>query len=172
MIDLAGCPCTGKNLARLVHPAILAVLARESLHDVAGGFPLSGKYFSCSFGGKKGPNDAHAEHDEGEQQKHLGRIIEQELQGVTEMTALSDSEHLVGEEPGKSRQHALADRPPRSNVPDPICLLVFTSGSTGRPKAVAHTQERLARRVEAFIQALDVTAEDTTLAVFHAGEVR
>jgi len=32
MIDLAGCPCTGKNLARLVHPAILAVLARESLH--------------------------------------------------------------------------------------------------------------------------------------------
>ena len=64
--------------------------------------------------------------------------------------------------------HALADRPPRSNVPDPICLLVFTSGSTGRPKAVAHTQERLARRVEAFIQALDVTAEDTTLAVFHA----
>jgi DNA-binding PadR family transcriptional regulator len=32
MIDLAGCPCTGKNLARLVHPAILAVLAQESLH--------------------------------------------------------------------------------------------------------------------------------------------
>jgi len=32
MIDLAGCPCTGKNLARLVHPAILAVLAHESLH--------------------------------------------------------------------------------------------------------------------------------------------
>jgi acyl-coenzyme A synthetase/AMP-(fatty) acid ligase len=39
-------------------------------------------------------------------------------------------------------------------VPDPICLLVFTSGSTGRPKAVAHTQERLARRVDAFVQAL------------------
>lgn len=58
--------------------------------------------------------------------------------------------------------------PPRSSVPDPICLLVFTSGSTGRPKAVAHTQERLARRVEAFIQALRVTAEDTTMAVFHA----
>ena len=57
---------------------------------------------------------------------------------------------------------------PRSNVPDPICLLVFTSGSTGRPKAVAHTQERLARRVEAFVQALGVTAEDTTMAVFRA----
>lgn len=32
MIELVGCPCTGKNLARLVQPAILAVLARESLH--------------------------------------------------------------------------------------------------------------------------------------------
>jgi DNA-binding PadR family transcriptional regulator len=32
MIDLVDCPCTGKNLARLVHPAILAVLVRESLH--------------------------------------------------------------------------------------------------------------------------------------------
>lgn len=31
-MDLVDCPCTGKNLARLVHPAILAVLARESLH--------------------------------------------------------------------------------------------------------------------------------------------
>ena len=58
---------------------------------------------------------------------------------------------------------------PRSNVPDPICLLAFTSGSTGRPKAVAHSQERLARRVEAFVQTLGVTAEDTTLAVFSAG---
>ena len=35
--------------------------------------------------------------------------------------------------------HAATASPPRSNVPDPICLLVFTSGSTGRPKAVAHT---------------------------------
>lgn len=32
MIELVDCPCTGKNLARLVQPAILAVLARESLH--------------------------------------------------------------------------------------------------------------------------------------------
>ena len=32
MIDLVGCPCTGKNLVRFVHPAILAVLAREPLH--------------------------------------------------------------------------------------------------------------------------------------------
>lgn len=32
MTDLADCPCSGKNLARLVQPAILAVLARESLH--------------------------------------------------------------------------------------------------------------------------------------------
>jgi acyl-coenzyme A synthetase/AMP-(fatty) acid ligase len=57
---------------------------------------------------------------------------------------------------------------PRRNVPDPICLLVFTSGSTGRPKAVAHSQERLARRVDAFVQTLGVTAGDTTLAVFPA----
>ncbi len=64
--------------------------------------------------------------------------------------------------------HASTAPPPRSDVPDPICLLVFTSGSTGRPKAVAHTQKRLARRVEAFVQALGVTAEDTTLAVFRA----
>uniref|UniRef100_I2Q592 Acyl-CoA synthetase (AMP-forming)/AMP-acid ligase II n=1 Tax=Desulfovibrio sp. U5L TaxID=596152 RepID=I2Q592_9BACT len=64
--------------------------------------------------------------------------------------------------------HAPTAPVPRSNVADPICLLVFTSGSTGRPKAVAHTQERLARRVEAFVQALDVTAADTTLAVFRA----
>lgn len=32
MIELTGCPCTGKNLARFVQPAILAVLAQESLH--------------------------------------------------------------------------------------------------------------------------------------------
>lgn len=64
--------------------------------------------------------------------------------------------------------HASTDPAPRSNVPDPICLLVYTSGSTGRPKAVAHSQERLAKRVEAFVQALGVTAEDTTLAVFPA----
>jgi len=64
--------------------------------------------------------------------------------------------------------HAPTAPPPRSNAPDPICLLVYTSGSTGRPKAVAHSQERLARRVEAFVQALGVTAEDVTLAVFSA----
>lgn len=66
------------------------------------------------------------------------------------------------------RAQADAAPPPRSGVPDPICLLVHTSGSTGRPKAVAHSQERLARRVDAFIQALDITAVDTTLAVFQA----
>lgn len=66
------------------------------------------------------------------------------------------------------RDQADAAAPPRSAVPDPICLLVYTSGSTGRPKAVAHSQERLARRVDAFVQALDITAEDTTLAVFQA----
>lgn len=80
---------------------------------------------------------------------------------------------LDGTEPGTVgygafRAHVSTVPPPRSNVPDPICLLVFTSGSTGRPKAVAHTQERLARRVEAFVQALGVMAEDTTLAVFPA----
>ena len=66
------------------------------------------------------------------------------------------------------RAQADAAPPPRTGVPDPICLLVYTSGSTGRPKAVAHSQERLARRVDAFVQALDITAEDTTLAVFQA----
>ena len=80
---------------------------------------------------------------------------------------------LGGPEPGSVAYnsflaHASTAPAPRSTVPDPICLLVFTSGSTGRPKAVAHTQERLARRVEAFVQALGVTAEDTTLAVFRA----
>lgn len=80
---------------------------------------------------------------------------------------------LDGTEPGtvgydSFLAHASTAPPPRSDVPDPICLLVFTSGSTGRPKAVAHTQERLARRVEAFVQAMGVTAEDTTLAVFRA----
>ncbi len=64
--------------------------------------------------------------------------------------------------------HAPTAPAPRSTVPDPVCLLVHTSGSTGRPKAVAHTQERLARRVDAFVQALNITAEDTTLAVFRA----
>jgi len=64
--------------------------------------------------------------------------------------------------------HAPSAPAPRGAVPDPVCLLVFTSGSTGRPKAVAHTQERLVRRVEAFVQALRVTVEDTTLAVFRA----
>jgi len=32
MFELEDCPCSGKNLARFVQPAILAVLARESLH--------------------------------------------------------------------------------------------------------------------------------------------
>jgi DNA-binding PadR family transcriptional regulator len=32
VIDLVECPCTGKNLTRFVHPAILSVLAQESLH--------------------------------------------------------------------------------------------------------------------------------------------
>ncbi len=80
---------------------------------------------------------------------------------------------LDGSEPGAVGYdaflaHEATVPAPRSGVPDPICLLVFTSGSTGRPKAVAHTQERLARRVDAFVQALRVTAGDTTLAVFRA----
>ena len=66
------------------------------------------------------------------------------------------------------RAHTDASPPPRSAVADPICLLVHTSGSTGRPKAVAHSQQRLARRVDAFVQAMHVTGEDTTLAVFQA----
>jgi DNA-binding PadR family transcriptional regulator len=32
MFELEDCPCSGKNLSRFVQPAILAVLARESLH--------------------------------------------------------------------------------------------------------------------------------------------
>ena len=80
---------------------------------------------------------------------------------------------LDGTEPGTVgydtfRAQAATAPAPRSTVPDPICLLVYTSGSTGRPKAVAHSQERLARRVAAFVQALGITAGDTTLAVFSA----
>lgn len=32
MIDLNACPCSGRNLDRLVKPAVLMMLAREDLH--------------------------------------------------------------------------------------------------------------------------------------------
>ena len=32
MANLNDCPCSGKTLARLIHPAVMAVLAKEPLH--------------------------------------------------------------------------------------------------------------------------------------------
>lgn len=32
MLDLDKCPCSGRTLARLIQPAVMAVLAREALH--------------------------------------------------------------------------------------------------------------------------------------------
>jgi len=32
MVDFTGCPCSGKTLARLIHPAILRCLARGPAH--------------------------------------------------------------------------------------------------------------------------------------------
>ena len=32
MPDVECCPCSGKNLAKLIHPAVLTVLASEDLH--------------------------------------------------------------------------------------------------------------------------------------------
>lgn len=59
--------------------------------------------------------------------------------------------------------------PPVRSAPDPIGLLMYTSGTTSRPKGVAHTQRRMARRVDLFVGELGLTSADSTVAVADAG---
>jgi long-chain acyl-CoA synthetase len=59
--------------------------------------------------------------------------------------------------------------PPVRSGADPIGLLMYTSGTTSRPKGVAHTQRRMARRVDLFVAEMGLTAADSTLAVADAG---
>ncbi|WP_439623647.1 class I adenylate-forming enzyme family protein [Gemmata sp.] len=59
--------------------------------------------------------------------------------------------------------------PPVRSAADPIGLLMYTSGTTSRPKGVAHSQRRMARRVDLFVGEMGLTAAEATLAVADAG---
>ena len=59
--------------------------------------------------------------------------------------------------------------PPVRTALDPIGLLMYTSGTTSRPKGVAHTQKRMSRRVDLFIEQMWLTGEDSTLSLVDVG---
>lgn len=76
---------------------------------------------------------------------------------------------------GESPAVTLADLESASPIapvrtePDPIGQLIYTSGTTSRPKGVAHSQRRMARRVELFVSELELTDRDSTLVSIDAG---
>lgn len=53
---------------------------------------------------------------------------------------------------------------------DPISILAYTSGTTGYPKGVAHTQKRLVKRAELFVNEISLTDNDSTIASFTIGK--
>ncbi|MCE9566894.1 MAG: acyl--CoA ligase [Planctomycetes bacterium] len=59
--------------------------------------------------------------------------------------------------------------PPVRTATDPIGLLLYTSGTTSRPKGVAHTQRRMARRVDLFVGEMSLTSADSTMTLADAG---
>lgn len=78
----------------------------------------------------------------------------------------------TAEVPGAVLLGDLFDAPPAAPVrtaPDPIGLILYTSGTTSRPKGVAHSQRRMARRVDLFVAELGLTAGDSTVVVAFAG---
>jgi PadR family transcriptional regulator, regulatory protein PadR len=50
MINLNKCPCSGKTLARLIQPAVMAVLANEPLHGYVIVQRLTGMTMFCDHG--------------------------------------------------------------------------------------------------------------------------
>lgn len=87
------------------------------------------------------------------------------------LASLSACVLVDGEAPDGLPYERLLAAPRRSAVgdsPDPIGLIAFTSGTTGRPKGIAHSQSRLAARVDAFVKAMALTADDVTLTIFPA----
>jgi len=52
---------------------------------------------------------------------------------------------------------------------DAIGLILYTSGTTSQPKGVAHTQRRLSYRVDLFVEEMELTAEDATVAAHEIG---
>lgn len=46
---------------------------------------------------------------------------------------------------------------------DHLAMIVYTSGTTSRPKGVVHTQDRLARRANAFASEIQLTGDDVAL---------
>ncbi|MGL5097642.1 MAG: AMP-binding protein, partial [Planctomycetia bacterium] len=74
--------------------------------------------------------------------------------------------------PGAILLEELLAAPPIAPVrtaPDPIGLILYTSGTTSRPKGVAHSQRRMAHRVDLFVDELGLTASDSTLVAAFAG---
>jgi acyl-CoA synthetase (AMP-forming)/AMP-acid ligase II len=59
--------------------------------------------------------------------------------------------------------------PPPDTRTDHLGLVLFTSGTTSRPKAVAHTQDRMARRSAAFADAVGMTAADVAFVAHPVG---
>jgi acyl-CoA synthetase (AMP-forming)/AMP-acid ligase II len=79
---------------------------------------------------------------------------------------------LAADVPGVIRLSELLAAPPAAPVrtaPDPIGLLMYTSGTTNRPKGVAHSQRRMARRVDLFVAEVGLTASDATVVVADVG---
>ena len=59
---------------------------------------------------------------------------------------------------------------PQARAPDEVVVVQYSSGSTGRPKQVPRTHRQLRAEVEAYVAALDLTADDTifcAIPLFH-----
>lgn len=67
------------------------------------------------------------------------------------------------------------ERPPLAPTsPDDVALLIYTSGSTGKPRGVMLTHANLNAMTDAFIEWLDITADDHSMLVlplFHANGI-
>ena len=88
----------------------------------------------------------------------------------SELSALiCDVDHEFGEVVDTIDFGSLPDteeETPRASVgPEDVAYLIYTSGSTGSPKGVAVTHGGLSNVVESFAETVDLTAQDTVLAV-------
>lgn len=61
------------------------------------------------------------------------------------------------------RLEGSGDRPSASPLPDDAALVIFTSGSTGQPKGVVLGHDRLAAKIEALQELLQLKADDQVI---------